>query len=550
MLIDFRSDDAPLQYEGADVCIVGAGAAGLTLARRLVAEGRQVLLLESGGIDYAADTANLNDGENVGYPYYDLEDARLRFFGGTTAIWGGRCAELDAIDFEKRDWLPWSGWPFGKETLAPWYAQARAELQLPTPPIVGDDAVQVGFDRRVAELVYWQFDDRADRFGYAANQDLIHHPRLRVLLHATVTDLQLDRSIAALDYLRIAALNGRQGEVRARTYVLAAGGLENPRLLLNSRSQMRTGVGNAHDLVGRFFMEHPHARGGRLHTNHPWQTLRLFRASNHDSSQRYAATLRASDALQRDQHILNSSLTPRVRAHPHGELALGTRIYAKLKHSIAPTRNGRVLWRASKRFNAWVKRGLDPLRPWLLTRLDRRGLYLSVRAEQAPNPDSRVRLGDTYDALGQRRLALDWRLSEIDKRTVRTLATSLDQSLRARHAGRVDPAAWLDVDGQPWEIDPLIGAHPIGGYHHIGTTRMHDDPRKGVVDADSRVHGIGNLYIAGSSVFPTSGWANPTLTIVALSLRLADHLHRHALATPQTGSVVASATRTPECEYA
>ena len=123
MLIDFGAGSPDL-FE-ADVAVIGAGAAGITMARRLLAGGKSVILLESGGLDYEAATADLNAGENVGEPYYDLDKARLRMFGGTTAIWGGRCAELDPIDFERRAWVEHSGWPFGIDELRPSYAAAR-----------------------------------------------------------------------------------------------------------------------------------------------------------------------------------------------------------------------------------------------------------------------------------------------------------------------------------------------------------------------------------------------------------------------------------------
>ena len=147
-----------------------------------------------------------------------------------------------------------------------------------------------------------------------------------------------------------------------------------------------------------------------------------------------------------------------------------------------------------------------------------------IRAEQAPNPDSRVMLTDHTDAMGMPRIALHWQLSEIDKRTVRVMMESFDEQLRQLGLGRMITEPWLSDENIHWQTDALISAHPIGGYHHMGTTRMADDPKQGVVDANCRVHGLNNLFIAGSSVFPTSGWANPTLTIIALSLRLAEHL--------------------------
>lgn len=212
MLTDFREEDAPLRCEGA---IVGSGAAGLSLARQLLADGRSVLMLECGGTAYTAAAAALNDGRNVGGPYHDLEDARLRFFGGTAAILGGRCAELDATDFERREWLARSGWPFPKAAPTRWYDAARATLDL-TSPVARGDAESLGFDSRDTALLHWQFDDRSDRLGFAGNQDLIRYPRLRGLLNATVTEVLLDPHATTAAGLCIATLDARLGHVEGR----------------------------------------------------------------------------------------------------------------------------------------------------------------------------------------------------------------------------------------------------------------------------------------------------------------------------------------------
>jgi choline dehydrogenase-like flavoprotein len=513
----------------ADVCIVGAGAAGLTLAKHLVSPARRVLVLEAGGRDHEPAIAALGAGENVGFPYYDLEDSRLRFFGGSTAVWGGRCAELDAIDFEAREWVPYSGWPFAKDELTPYYAAARRlvgveqraldrrlwrELRIAPTALEGD----------VLESVFWQFDDRWDRFGIAAHAELVAHPNVTVLLHATATRLELAENSAAVASADVRALGGRRATVRARAFVLAAGGLDNPRLLLASRERAPAGIGNDHDLVGRFFMEHPHARGGRLSLASPWHALRAFRQSHYLGGDRYAATLRPSDKAQRELGILNASFTPKVRLHAGGRANLAKRVYDHVSLRVNPTRPGRTLWRVTKGAARWAQTLTDPLLPWLRLQLGTAGLYLSVRGEQAPNPASRVLLMDERDALGMPRLALDWRFSELDKRTLRLVAAGLGAELERAGVGSVEPEPWLTGEGMPWMTDPLIGNHPIGGFHHMGTTRMSSDPRAGVVDASCRVHGVANLFVAGSSVFPTSGWANPTLTILALALRLGDHL--------------------------
>jgi choline dehydrogenase-like flavoprotein len=535
VLIDLeQAGELPQERLYADVCIVGAGAAGLTLAKKLASPGRRVLLLEAGGRDYEPAIAALGGGENVGFPYYDLEDSRLRFFGGTTAVWGGRCAELDAIDFQARDWVPLSGWPFGKAVLAPYYADARRivevaqreldarlwrEAGLPETPLAND----------VLEPVFWQFDDRWDRFGIAAHDELVAHPNVTILLHATVTRLELAENGNAIAAAELRTLGGRRAYARARAFVLAAGGLDNPRLLLASRDRAPAGIGNDRDLVGRYFMEHPHARGGRLALKQYWPVLRAFRQSHFVAGGRYAATLRPSDAAQREHGILNASFTPKVRLHPGSRASLAKRVYDHVHLRVNPTQGGRTLWHLTKDSARWVQTHTDPLLPWLRLTLGRAGLYLSVRAEQAPNPASRVLLSQERDALGMPKLALDWRFSELDKHTLRVVAARLGAELERTGAGRVEPEAWLHDEATSWQTDPLIGNHPIGGYHHMGTTRMASDRSRGVVDGDCRVHGIANLYIAGSSVFPTSGWANPTLTILALALRLADHLETKAL---------------------
>ncbi len=535
MLIDLEEPGELAQgLLDADLCIVGGGAAGITLARRLASPTRRVLLLEAGGRDYEPAIAALGAGENVGFPYYDLEDSRLRFFGGSTAVWGGRCAELDALDFERRDWVPHSGWPFAKDALDEYYRAARAIVQVQPRPLDARLWRAAGLapsplEGDLLEAVFWQFDDRWDRFGLAAHAALAAHPNVAVLLHATVTRLALAENGTSVASADVRSLGGRRATVRARVFVLAAGGLDNPRLLLASRDRAPNGIGNDADLVGRFFMEHPHARGGRLLLHRPWATLRAFQQSLFIDGGRYAATLRPTDKAQRERGLLNGSFTPKVRLHPGRRENLAKKVYDHVHHRVNPTRGGRVLWRVTKGGARWLQAHTDPLLPWLRLGLGTAGVYLSVRAEQAPNPSSRVFLGEARDALGMPKLALDWRFSALDKRTLRLVAASLDAELRRTGAGHVVPEAWLDDASAPWETDPLIGNHPIGGFHHMGTTRMADDRRAGVVDAHCRVHGVENLFVAGSSVFPTSGWANPTLTILALALRLGDHLDTRVL---------------------
>lgn len=527
----------------ADICIVGAGAAGITLARALRGRGREILLLESGGADFEADVQDLAAGDVSGFEYYPLIDSRLRFFGGTTAIWGGRSARLDAIDFARRDWVADSGWPFEPEMLAPYYAAAERALGL-DPNTTDDNAwhrlglTPPPFDPAQISVNLWQFDEQADRFTLPRCRDLIDAPDVRILLHATVTHIRANAAGSAVERLEIANLRGGRGRVRAGAVVLAAGGLEIPRLLLASNDVQPNGLGNAHDLVGRYFMEHPHARGGRIVTDRPWRLLHLLPRSHRHGGRRYATLGRPAEALQQREGLLNTSFTLAARQAPDDRMAATRRAYDTLKHALPPDRLSRNLWRGAKQTVVRTQEAIGPVLPWLAVKRGAKGLYAILRAEQAPNPDSRVVLTTETDALGVPRMALDWRFRDIDRASAHGLMAALDRELQRLDLGRVEINPWLRDVGTPWRTDPLISSHPLAGYHHMGTTRMADDPRKGVVDADARVHGLDNLYIAGSSVFPTGGWANPTLTIIALALRLADHLAvRHSGTTTDTAAL-------------
>jgi choline dehydrogenase-like flavoprotein len=511
------------------VCIIGAGVAGITAARRLLAAGRSVVLLESGGLDYEAATADLNAGHNAGEDYYELHHARLRLFGGTTAIWGGRCAELDPIDFEKRDWVPHSGWPITAATLAPYYQEARAAFGLsprhPTPAELRAAGVALPeFDPARINLPLWCFDGQSDRFSFSRCRDVVEHPRCTVVTHATATDILATPDARAVTGVVARGLSGARLRVAAESVILATGGIENARLLLAARSTMPMGLGNAHDQVGRYFMEHPHARGGRIRSPRAWALLAAFAKRHRLGNDAVSPLVAPGEALQRREGLLNTSLTIAPRPPAHGTQHWGMRLYMRAKHDFAPDRRGRAAWKGVKSAVRHIQSVSDPLRPWLLHRMGKLELALLVRAEQAPNPDSRVTLSAEADATGLPRPVLDWRLTELDVRSVAGLVRALDAEARRLGLGEVDPAPWLTESSHQWQTDPLVSTHPIGGYHHMGTTRMSSDPRRGVTDARARVHGISNLYVAGSSLFTTSGWANPTLTIAALSLRIADDI--------------------------
>ena len=529
MLIDLEksTDDVSLE---AEVCIVGAGAAGVALARDLMHAGRDVCLLEGGGMDYEASTQTLFEGENVGMEYYDLDHSRLRFFGGTTNIWGGRSVPLDPIDFEKRDWVPHSGWPITLDDLQNYYRTAHDSLELGEYDYADDQWEKLGlepidFDAEKITTRFWRFDDLAERFNSRRSDDLVNAPNVRIVLHANTTALEAEENASGIKRLDAQTLQGRKIQVKARHYVLACGAIENARLMMASNSVEANGVGNQYDQLGRYFMEHPHGRIAHIETPDPAYFWALYRKRYPLTDVPLAPALVLPPSQQRRLGVLNSAATFKLQKDPGKGAPLSKRVYLNLKHALSPTKSGRLLWQTWRGSQDFLQRHVSMPLLRFGAKLNRMGLYVIARAEQAPNPHSRVRLSNDTDALGCQRADLDWRLSALDKETMLQFGKTLETEFDRLGLGKVTTYDWLE-DGKPdWPVDISVGNHPIGGYHHMGTTRMSASPRDGVVDANCTVHGYHNLHIAGSSVFPTGGWANPTLTLLALTHRLGDHLN-------------------------
>ena len=494
-----------------DLCIVGSGPAALAVALEASAVGSQLVLLESGGLECEPGCQEANAGEVVGSAYSDLRDVRRRQIGGTVNTWntdvdgaaGAKYAPLDPIDFERREWVPHSGWPFGAADLGPWYAKAQKTCGLgafayDAAAWVSDGARPFALDDAIVATSVYQF-------GFAAG--LLDGPiahlrtsdRVRTICHATVVELVTDRHAGHVEAV-VAAVPRKAARlrVRAKRFVLAAGAIENARLLLASNAVRSEGLGNAHDLVGRFFMEHPRdyaltlrpARPNFLedagfYDRHlaPDGTLVMGRLAI------AAAELRARGALQ-----ASATLLPAV-----GAPGLWTRIRRRVVGNEGPRDKnypqGAAGW--SRGGGASVNRGR---------------IRLLLNLEQSPSPENRVVLDARRDGFGTPRVQVHWRWTDNEQRAL--------QATRQRFARALESAGYGAVEIKD-EQRPDPNAH-----HHAGTTRMHEDARFGVVDPDSRVHGIDNLYVAGGSVFPTAGFANPTLTIVALALRLGEHLRK------------------------
>jgi len=533
----------------ADVCIVGGGAAGISLALSLSGQGLKIVVLESGEMREHAATQALYAGEVADEKLHSPPDKyRQRRLGGSTAIWGGRCVPFDPIDFETRAWVPHSGWPISYGDLQPFYPQANAlseagRFAYDADEALGADAPPMlrGFESDVVTTNSLERFSCPTNFGTRYARRLKVAPDIHVLLGANCTNIGLETGARAVDELEVKTLAGRRFRVAVRAAVLATGGLETARLLLASRNAAPAGIGNEHDAVGRYYMCHLAGNVGTL----------VVHGSPADVRHGYEITpegiyarrrLGIAAHAQREHGLTNAVARlhfPRITdpRHRNGVLSglfLARRLisyeYAKRLNdgtpAGAPVYARHLLNVLSDPIDTtaflahWLARRTLAQRkfPSVILRNRSNRFSLEIHAEQIPNAASHVALTDRVDALGMPQLRVDWRYSQADIEAVRRMLDLL--ALEFERSG----VAQLNYDRDALEDDLMrFGAY---GGHHVGTARMGSDPRTSVVDADCRVHSLRNLYVAGSAVFPTSSQANPTLTLVALSLRLGRHVAR------------------------
>lgn len=480
----------------ADLIIIGGGLAGLAIAHEFAGSSTRVVVLESGGPDPDPEIQNLYDGPGVmsgpGNPDRPMDaylrQSRVRALGGSGHVWGGKCGPLDAVDLRVRPSVALSGWPFDRAQLKPFYDRACDRLKLPRfpedggapegpalPPISLPDG-----DLRPSPRAYSPISGRRDAAAFAAFRDAPGQAaNIHVHTHANVTGIRLSPDGAVSD-LEIRCLTGTRHAARAARYILAAGGVENARLLLASS------VAGGSDWVGRGFQGH----------------VVISTAENDPRGDSEIAFTTTADLALYDNAALD---------RPHAVFVLAPETQARLNAGNCtltldvrpkPPAPAGTAGAAAEQLAAAIE-GAGP----------RRHDYF-LMSEQAPHPDSRITLSDQTDALGQPRARLDWRYTQADWDSLAASARGFAAAFGAQGLGRLR-----------WPVEtPDILTSMGPSRHHMGTTRMSPDPAQGVVDADCRMHGVSNLFIAGSSVFPTSGLVNPTLTLIALAVRLADHL--------------------------
>jgi choline dehydrogenase-like flavoprotein len=508
----------------ADVCVVGAGAAGIALALGFEKSPLSVCLIESGSFRHREDSDALNELDNVGRPLNVSWKIRNRAFGGTTTSWAGRCARLDPIDFEARPWVPESGWPIDRHEVERSIPEAETILGVTTPEAFAPRFWETDPVHQALELP--ELSPRAHiigrrfRMGKRYKSTLRRSATTTVIHDATVTELVAPAESSRVQHAECLSRIGRRFRVTAAAFVIACGGIENPRLLLLSRRHRSAGLGNDHDQVGRYYMNHPRGDSvGRLFLEPGHPHFRDFIAGlTMGFERRVGARMQLAVAPRADfmrrEEILNissffygSSLQRLARLKPSLEAiteGIARRRLTRpiLGHAVRLFAEAPLLAEAT-----WYRARRIPFM------IDH--LVLVDQVEQLPNPESRVTLSDRRDRVGQPLVRLDWKIDTSVVRTHRVFYRALDARLRQRGIGRIESPLLEDESFEPEYTDC---AHPAG------TTRMHVDARKGVVDTDCRVHGLANLFVAGGSVFPTVGNAAPTLTIVALATRLANHL--------------------------
>ncbi|MGU3330870.1 GMC oxidoreductase [Methylobacterium mesophilicum] len=528
-VIDIRSlgNSSPL---ACDVCIIGSGPAGLTIASELSNSSLSILVLESGGRSPDAQADSLNQIENIGHNRI-LDQARMRnrVFGGSSYTWSGRVAAFDEIDFEKRPWVPLSGWPISRNEFARYLPRTQKYFGVAFPDnidrelvfeVLGPDAGK--FDHDLIEDYIWAYSRAKEnrsryitadfmRFGpQAIAQDL---SGVHCLINATVVHINTTHNGCKVIDLTVRSPDGSTRIVTPQITVLCGGGIENARLLLSSNRIFRPGVGNLNDQVGRHLMDHPHGIVGQVEPDDLQRVQHIFGSRRLKIHGRPAIVMQGatlSPRAQREHGLLNCAVWYNgtvAEDDPYGTISriMRHRNVSKKDLSIL-AKNTYFVLAGSARL---LFKGRTPAR-----RLSSHDLHAIV--EQVPNPDSRVTLGDALDFNGVPISRIDWRVHPLEKQSVVMLAKYF-----ASECARLG----LPV---PRLSDELLDSNEVLSFfdmaHPMGTTRMSSDSKNGVVDSNCAVHGIDNLYIAGSSIFPTSGHANPTQTLVALAIRLADHI--------------------------
>lgn len=532
-LLDLREFEDNSVVE-TDLCIIGSGPAGLSIAKEFQGTNIDVWVLESGGLEDEPETQALYKIESIGAPrVIDQENIRTRIFGGSSHVWTGRCAPFDKVDFQHRDWVPYSGWPFPIEELTGCFERAGYNLGL-GPHCYNERLWQLfrvkhptpEMDEKLLKPTFWQFSRSPNQPGeptrFGRDFSLDNAPNIRILLHANVTHINTNEEGTRLESVEVSTLERKIACVKAKAVILCCGGIENARIMLASNRFQPHGVGNQNDTVGRFLMDHPLCRIGHFELQQANQIRDRFGHYWLDTDKgrhTYLHGVSLAENVQRQDNLVKcSAYIEESDSSRDDPWEVVMRAKDSLSGRSTNTFSYQDSWKLlshSLEIGQGMYRRVVKHRPQL-RRVKQVELHCML--EQLPDPDSRLTLSEIKkDALGMPLSKINWKLSEVERQSVRRLSQLICQEFPRMGLPKPHLAEWINEE-KDWVFNVIERAHPTG------TTRISTDPKTGVVDLNCQVHGVKGLFIAGSSVFPTSGTANPTLMIIAMALRLADWL--------------------------
>jgi choline dehydrogenase-like flavoprotein len=528
MLIDlhqFSSDTLPQ----ADICIVGGGIAGLVLADSLKGSGLKVCLLEAGGLFLESRSQDLYAAEIIGHPHSGTTDGRFRMLGGSSTRWGGQILPLANHDFSQRSHVPESGWPIAPEDLEPYYAQVEEILGvnhlpfssdlLPYLPHSHSNNFQHGLQMRFSKWAPFIRRNIARTLGRRLQGD----PNIQIFYHANVSLIQLHPQGHKVDWVEAKTYEGRTIRFYANQFVICAGTIETCRILLMSNNVQMNGIGNHHDLVGRYFHDHLSMPAARILPQSRKAFLERF-SPYFLGQTRHTLKLESTAEYQSKKKSLNSMghfvfEAPKDTAFSLIKQFLQQKQGQDKKQVSVPNLSllpeelldlSYLVWQASFRKRRWSPARAD--------------LILYIDCEQQPNPHSRITISSRCDALGLPKTVVDWRWGEPERHAMQTYQKLFMEQWAAWEIGKLEWLCNFEEDSDWMERIKDI-------YHPMGGTRMSLNDRHGVVNSDLRLHSVINLYVASCSIFPTGGSSNPTMTLMATTLRLATHLKREIFKT-------------------
>lgn len=470
MLSNLNYKNFEYDNKNFDVVVVGAGAAGITITRELARLGHHVALVEAGDYELSEWSQEIYKARSIGDPYFDLDVARLRFFGGTTNHWTGYCRTFEVEDFEREYLGEEFKWPIKNNELKPYLKTACNILEIS----------DVFNDKIITQSDIESFDIKFSppvRFRNKYYNEIINNPKIHLFLNANLTDVLLANN--RVTEIKINSYTNVAVNIKAKKYIFAMGGIENSRYLLYFYKKYRNNFISNDFALGKYWMEHPHFTLGEAIINEKKVDGKFYSISAN---------------TQKKLGILNCGI--RVEKLDYS----ATKTLIKDVSCLAPN----LAKSFGKLLNKKIICGVRLVGVW----------------EQAPNKNNRITLDTKLDRFGIPKPILKWKKNTIDRKTIVKTLEKFNHWLLDIDGGRIKLDDWIMNENNYPDNDLIAGCH------HMGGTRMHENPRFGVVDKNCRVYGSENLYMAGSSVFTTGGHNNPTLPIIQLSLRLANHLHK------------------------